>query len=101
MNTRNERRAKIRKTIKGTVSRPRLVVFRSNRYFYAQAIDDAKGYTLVSVNKAANIDIASKEFLEKAGKAKIKELVFDRSGYKYHGMVKKFAESLRQGGLKI
>lgn len=96
---RDQRRAKIRQTIKGTAKRPRLVVFRSNRYLSAQLIDDTKGGTLVAVNKATDAMLAGSELAEKAGKLKIKEVVFDRAGYKYHGQIKNLAESARKAGL--
>ena len=101
MNNRNQRRAKIKKTIRGTNDRPRLVVFRSNRFLYAQLIDDVKGHTLAAVNKKTDPQAAGKELAALATKAKLKELVFDRAGYKYHGNVKKFAESVREGGVKF
>lgn len=98
MNKRNNRRAQIKKAIRGTGKRPRMVVFRSNRYFYAQIIDDSKGLTLASVDKMANAAEAGKKIAEKA---KVKEVVFDRAGYQYHGNIKKFAEAAREGGLKF
>lgn len=101
MNTRDQRRAKIRKTIKGNADRPRLVVFRSNRFFYAQIIDDVAGKTLASVNRMTDEVEAGKELASKALSAKIKAVVFDRAGYRYHGRVKKFAEAVIEAGLKI
>lgn len=95
---RDKRRAKIRKTIKGTSKRPRLVVFKSNRYFYAQLIDDDKGQTIASVNKMTDVVEAGKKLAEKV---KVKNVVFDRAGYKYHGNVKKFADAVREGGIAI
>lgn len=101
MNTRENRRAKIRRTIEGTAKRPRLVVFRSNRYLSAQLIDDAKGHTVTSVNRSTDPEKAGHELAEKATKLKIVEVVFDRAGYKFHGNVKKFADAAREGGLKF
>ncbi len=109
------RRAKIkrriRKNITGTSTKPRLTVFRSNKQIYAQIIDDATGNTLVSAstynNKAAKgtkIEQAAavgKEVAEKAIKAGIETVVFDRNGYLYHGRVKSLADSAREGGLKF
>ena len=109
------RRAKIkrriRKNITGTSTKPRLTVFRSNKQIYAQSIDDATGNTLVSAstynNKAAKgtkIEQAAavgKEVAEKAIKAGIETVVFDRNGYLYHGRVKSLADSAREGGLKF
>lgn len=109
------RRAKIkrriRKKISGTPNRPRLSVFRSNKQIYAQVIDDTTGTTIVSAssykNKAAKgtkTEIAAqvgKEVAEKAVKAGIGTVVFDRNGYLYHGRVKSLADSAREGGLKL
>ena len=102
---------RIRKNISGTTSMPRLSVFRSNKQIYAQIIDDSTGKTLISAssfnNKAAKgskIDQAAvigKEVAEKAVKAGITEVVFDRNGYLYHGRVKSLADSAREGGLKL
>lgn len=109
------RRAKIkrriRKNITGTSSMPRLSVFRSNKQIYAQIIDDSTGTTLVSAssynNKAAKgtkieqAAVVGKEVAEKAIKAGIEKVVFDRNGYLYHGRVKSLANSAREGGLKL
>jgi large subunit ribosomal protein L18 len=111
-----KKQARIRKKIKGTSGRPRLVVFRSARHAYAQIIDDSTGKTLLSVStlskdlreevKQAKSPIerykligvaAAKKALEK----NIKEVVFDRSGYLYHGRVKALADGAREGGLKF
>ena len=111
----NARRAKIkrriRKNISGTPEMPRLSVFRSNKQIYAQVIDDTTGKTLVSAssynNKAAKgsktevAAIVGKEVAEKAVKAGITTVVFDRNGYLYHGRVKSLADSAREGGLKF
>lgn len=105
---RERRRAKIRAKIKGTEKRPRLVVFRSNRYIYAQIIDDKKGRTLISASslkmarKMSKIEQAKKvgkEIARKAVEKGIREIVFDRAGYKYHGRIKALAEGAREGGL--
>lgn len=102
-----QRKLRVKASLKAS-KRPRLSVFRSNRFIYAQIIDDSKGKTLVSASskelktKTVNIEIAGKvgEALAlKAKKAKIKEVVFDRSAYKYHGQVKALAEGVRKGGL--
>jgi large subunit ribosomal protein L18 len=109
------RRAKIkrriRKNVSGTSATPRLTVFRSNKQIYAQLIDDSTGTTLASAtsynNKAAKgnkIDqaaVVGKEIAEKAIKAGIESVVFDRNGYLYHGRVKSLADSAREGGLKF
>lgn len=101
MANRNTRRAKIKKTIRGTASRPRLVVFRSNRYLYGQLIDDQKAITLASIDKTPDPTAAGKQLAEKAVKKKIQTVVFDRAGYKYHGNIRKFADAARQAGLKF
>ena len=112
---RRRRQARIRAKVEGTNSRPRLCVFRSLNHTYAQVVDDSRGHTLVS---ASTLDPELKEQLD--GKAKtaraelvgslvarraldkgIKDVVFDRGGYKYHGRVKAVAEAARQVGLKF
>ncbi len=79
--------------------RPRLTVFRSNKYFYAQLILDGK--TVASVNKVTDVAKAAEELAKNALKLKIKKIVFDRNGLKYHGKVKLFADSVRKGGLEF
>lgn len=98
---RENRRARIRKIIRGTEKCPRLVVFRSNKYVSAQLIDDSKGHTLVSVNKATDSVIVGQEIAEKAMKLKVEKIVFDRAGYRYHGNIKKLADAAREKGLKF
>ena len=107
------RHERIRKTITGTKEIPRLDVFRSNKAIYAQIIDDEKGITLVSASSldkslklknGGNVEAAKavgKLIAEKAGKAKIKKVVFDRGGYLYHGRVEALAEAARENGLEI
>ncbi|KKB27061.1 LSU ribosomal protein L18p (L5e) [Mycoplasmopsis meleagridis] len=94
-----------RQHIFGTAQKPRLNVFKSHQNFYAQLIDDVKGITLVAVSTYkkgeyhGNIQSAKelgKLMAEKINHLKIKELVFDRGGYIYHGRVKAFAESVRE-----
>ncbi len=110
--TRRERiKRGIRKSLEGTSQRPRLSVFRSNRAIYAQIIDDSKGHTLVSVSsteidKKAKLGVATsksvgKKVAEKALASGVKEIVFDRNGYLYHGNVKALADGAREGGLKF
>jgi len=114
MESRNQKRLhrKRRTTIKnqGDSKRPRVSVFRSNKAIYAQLIDDDKGVTLATVSssdlkaKEYNAEVAKKAgalLAEKASKLKIKTVVFDRSGYKYHGKVKALAEGMREGKLKF
>lgn len=103
------RKKRIRAKIKGTAEKPRLAVFRSLKNFYAQVIDDKKGYTLVQINlnetkKKNNVEEIGKmgeNLAEKCLEQKIKKVVFDRSGYKYHGKVKSFAEGARKKGLNF
>ncbi|MBC5774079.1 50S ribosomal protein L18 [Pontibacter sp. KCTC 32443] len=110
-----QRRSRIKKSIRrkiaGTSERPRLSVFRSNRVIYAQIIDDVAGVTLAAASSAklddaakANVETASKvgkEIASKALEKGITQVVFDRSGYLYHGKVKSLAEGAREAGLKF
>ncbi len=96
-----ERRHKrIRSTLSGTAERPRLSVFKSNKFLYAQLIDDTKGHTLAQATsndaKAVGIDIA-----KKAKALKIDKVVFDRGGYLYTGKIRSIADSAREGGLNF
>jgi large subunit ribosomal protein L18 len=112
--TKTERRKRIqlriRKKISGTAERPRISVFRSNSQIYAQIIDDAAGKTLVSASsielksKGNKTEIASqvgKSLAEKAKGAGLTNVVFDRSGYLFHGRVKALADGAREGGLNF
>ncbi len=106
---RDRRHARVRNKVLGTALRPRLVVFRSNKHIEAQIIDDTKGNTLVSASSVqlklkngGNIEAATKvgeALAEKAKKAGISEVVFDRGGYQYHGRVAALADGARKGGL--
>ena len=110
--TRKRRHIRVRRKISGTAECPRLCVYRSNTNLYAQIIDDVAGATLVSAStldkeiktKRANKE-AAKELgtliAKKAVAKKIKTVVFDRSGYIYHGVVKELAEAAREAGLKF
>ena len=106
---RKRRQQGIRKVVFGTTERPRLSVFRSNKHIYAQLIDDSKGITIASANdqsvKSGNKSDRAKEvgkmLAEMAKKSKVVTIVFDRSGYKYHGRVKSLADAAREGGLKF
>lgn len=101
----------IRRKVRGTEARPRLAVFRSNRAIYAQLIDDSRGVTLAAASSAAlgeaarlnveNSRQVGKKLAEAAVSAGIETVVFDRSGYLYHGNVKACAEGAREGGLKF
>jgi len=101
---RNRRRIRIRSKIKGTKDCPRLSVFRSNKHIYAQLIDDVKGETLAAALGGTGVPAATevgKDLAKKAMDSKIKKVVFDRGGYKYHGRVKALAEAAREGGLEF
>lgn len=99
----------IRRIISGTTNRPRLSVYRSNEHIYAQIIDDSSGKTLVQqsdvkLKQAKKIERAfevGKQLAQKAIKAKISEVVFDRGGFLYHGRVAELARGAREGGLKF
>ena len=104
-------RFRIRKTISGTATNPRLSVFRSNKEIYAQLIDDVNGVTLLAassrekeIEKGTNVEVATavgKLVAEKALKAGIEVVTFDRGGYLYHGRIKSLAEGARAAGLKF
>jgi len=104
-------RFRIRKSISGTATKPRLSVFRSNKEIYAQLIDDVNGVTLLSassrekeVGKGTNVEVAAavgKLVAEKALKASIDTVTFDRGGYLYHGRIQSLAEGARAAGLKF
>ena len=109
---RNRRHIRVRRKISGTADRPRLCVYRSNTNIYAQIIDDVAGNTLVSAStldkevktKHANKDAAKEVgtlIAKRATEKNIKSVVFDRSGYIYHGVVKELAEAAREGGLEF
>ena len=106
------RHARVRKKISGTPERPRLSVYKSLTGIYAQIIDDVNGKTLVAAStldkevktKASNIEAAKEVgalIAKKAIEKNITEVVFDRGGYIYHGVVKELAEAAREGGLKF
>ena len=110
--TKDQRRLRIKRAIRGKVSgtaeRPRLSVFRSNRYLYAQLIDDAAGRTVAAVTtkaegaEGAPVDQSRQAGLRLAEAAKaagVGAVIFDRNGYKYHGRVKALADGAREGGL--
>lgn len=98
---------RIRSQCSGSSLKPRVSVFRSNRYFYAQAIDDSKGHTIVAIDSRAlkvgnTKDDASKigaEFAKVLIEKDIHSIVFDRNGYLYHGVVAAFADGLRNNGI--
>ena len=103
-------RRRIRAKVSGTAERPRLAVFRSNKYIYAQLIDDAEGHTLAAASSresdvsGSGIEAGKAVGQKLAGRAQeagITTAVFDRGGYRYHGRVKALAEGAREGGLQF
>jgi large subunit ribosomal protein L18 len=114
---RERRRIRIRKKIRGTAERPRLVVFRSLKHMEGQLIDDERGVTLVGQSTRAGVSradaeeelsgkvadsfVAGKRLAERAVEVGVEAVVFDRGGYPYHGRVKAFAEGARAGGLRF
>lgn len=108
---RKRRKLRIRSKISGDAKRPRVSIFKSNMHISAQIIDDVKGVTLVSfsdvslkrekANKTQIAEMVGENLAELALKSKIKSVVFDRSGYRYHGRVKALAEGLRKKGIEL
>jgi large subunit ribosomal protein L18 len=122
---RERRRAKTKALVRGSALCPRVSLFRSNKYIYAQLINDQKGETLVAVHsrelktaaksretpkgqrgskqltKTERATLVGRALAQKAKRAGIEKVVFDRSGYKYHGRVKALAEAVRKEGLKF
>ncbi len=104
---REVRRRRIRSRLSGTTAKPRLAIFKSNKYMYAQLIDDSKGITLVSSSggalkastKTAQAEMVGKDIATKAIAKNIKTVVFDRGGYIYTGRVKAVADAAREAGL--
>lgn len=117
-NRKTKRQIRVRSKTKGTSNRPRLSVFRSNRFVYAQIIDDEKGRTLIGLSERHITDskdnsiVTAKSRIErvkalgillakKAEEKKIKKVVFDRGSYVYHGVIKALADGAREGGLQF
>jgi large subunit ribosomal protein L18 len=110
---REKRHRRIRQKIQGTAARPRLCVFRSLIHIYAQIVDDEAGRTLVAVStlspsvreqtdtaqKSAQAAMVGRLLAQKAQEQDIRQVVFDRGGYRYHGRVKALADAAREGGL--
>jgi large subunit ribosomal protein L18 len=108
-----KRKMRIRKRVSGTPQRPRLSVFRSKKHIYAQIIDDTQGETIVAAstlekqvrenqnfdNKVAIANYIGKLVGERALEQNVKQIVFDRSGYLYHGRIKAVSEGAREAGL--
>ena len=110
-NLRLRRRRRVRAKVSGTSSRPRISVFRSNRGLSAQVVDDVSARTLAAVawyepelrslGKSEAATRAGQLLAERATAAGVSEAVFDRGGYRYHGHVRAFAESIRESGLTV
>jgi len=109
---RHRRHVRGRKNLRGTPERPRLAVYRSNRYIYAQVIDDLDGKTLAAASsqesdlrsERLNVETAAKVgtlVADRAKEAGVTSVVFDRSGYKYHGRLKALADAAREAGLEF
>ncbi|MCI1576630.1 MAG: 50S ribosomal protein L18 [Weizmannia coagulans] len=110
---RKKRHARVRAKLSGTAERPRLNIYRSNKNIYAQLIDDVNGVTLasastldkeLSLESTGNVEAAQKvgELIAKRAMEKgIKEVVFDRGGYLYHGRIKALADAARENGLQF
>ncbi len=109
---RDRRHRRVRKKVHGTAVRPRLAVFKSNRYIYAQIIDDEGGRTLVTASsqeqsmrgKTLTIERAAevgKLLAQRAEEANVATVVFDRGGYPFHGRVKALADAVREAGVKF
>ncbi len=107
-------RMRIRKKIRGTAESPRLAVYRSNKQIYVQVVDDLNRVTILAassrekdiaaqtgIKKSEQAKLVGKRLAEKCKEKGIESVVFDRSGYKYHGRVKSLAEAAREGGLKF
>jgi len=112
---RTRRHYRVRQKVSGTADRPRLCVFRSLNHIYAQVIDDSRGHTLVSAStldgeitgdskgksKTGRAEMVGTLLAKRAKEKKIKQVSFDRGGFKYHGRVKALAEAARKGGLSF
>lgn len=113
VSARQKIRYHIRKKISGTAAKPRLSVFRSNKDIYVQLIDDANGTTIAAAssrqkdivaqkgNKVATSKLVGEAIAKKSQELGIKDVVFDRSGYLYHGRIKAVADGAREGGLQF
>lgn len=110
LNGRRRRKARVRAKVRGVADRPRLSFYKSNRHMFAQVIDDDKSLTIVSVNDKDVAKTVSKDnkeryfkvgelLAQKAIKKGVKKVVLDRGAMKYHGLLAKFSEGARKGGL--
>ncbi|NMB91445.1 50S ribosomal protein L18 [candidate division WWE3 bacterium] len=111
-NNRIQRKMRVRRRILGKSNELRLTVFRSNKYIYAQIVDDTKGATLVEASSKSMKNLkgktkceeafeVGKEIAKKALSKDIKTVVFDRNGFRYHGRIKSVADGAREGGLRL
>lgn len=108
---RKKRHFRIRRKVSGTATRPRLNIYRSNKHIFAQIIDDNAGHTLVAANsvemkleRGSGVEAAKQvgsELAKRALAADVKEVVFDRGGYLYHGRVQALADAAREAGLEF
>ncbi len=107
--SRARRRVRVRRDVVGTDARPRLSVFRSNKYLYLQLVSDESGRTVAAVStlkggSGANLEAAKalgSQMAEKCKSLSINEVVFDRNGYQYHGRIKAIADAVRESGIKL
>ncbi|MBN1525292.1 MAG: 50S ribosomal protein L18 [Spirochaetales bacterium] len=109
---RNRRKMSIRKRLKASAERPRVTIFKSNKYTYLQAIDDLNGTTIASIsnlekdlkvvkNTVESIGKIGEEFGARLKKKNIQAIAFDRNGYAYHGLVKAVADGIRKAGIEF
>lgn len=105
---RTKRHARLRSKISGTAARPRLAIFKSNKFVYAQLIDDEAAKTIAAADsrkekgtQLENAKAVGAAIAKKAAAAKITEVVFDRGGFRYQGIVAALADAAREGGLKF
>lgn len=112
LEARHRRHRRVRRRLQGTGERPRLAVYRSNRYIYAQVIDDVSGRTLAAASsqegdlRQSTLSVATaakvgERLAARAREAGVGAVVFDRGGYKFHGRVKALADAARQAGLEF
>lgn len=111
LTSREKRKDRIRKKVSGSPERPRLTVFKSNRYIYAQIIDDVAQKTLLSASSLKEGKGANKKSAALVGESiatkalqssqKIEKVIFDRNGYRYHGVIKEIADAARKAGLQF
>ncbi len=109
LNLKSKRKLRVRANISGSALKPRVSIFRSNKYFYVQAIDDVSATTIAAVdgaklklgNNKEDVKKIANELASALKEKKVDNIVFDRNGYLYHGVVASFADALRDSGLKF